>query len=132
MELKFDVTGMTCAACSARVEKVTGQIPGVIKAEVNLLAGKMVVEAENHLIADTIIEAVKKAGYGANLSGQKKQENKPLADTQIRQMKIRLISSFAFMLILMYFTMGHMIGLPLPAWYHGRENAVVAALLQLC
>lgn len=131
MELKFDITGMTCAACSARVEKVTGQLPGVIKAEVNLLAGKMVVEAENQLVADTIIDAVKKAGYGANLSGQKKQENNSSADTQIQQMKTRLFFSFAFMVILMYFTMGHMIGLPVPAWYHGRENAVVSALLQL-
>ncbi len=131
MELKFDVTGMTCAACSARVEKVSGQIPGVLKAEVNLLAGKMVVEAEDQEVAGAVIEAVQKAGYGAHLEGQKKEEQRLLPDRELREMKKRVISSFTFLLVLMYFTMGHMVGLPVPSWYHGMENAVVAALLQL-
>lgn len=131
MELKFNITGMTCAACSARVEKVTGQLPGVIKAEVNLLAGKMVVEAENQSVAESIMDAVKKAGYGANLEGQIKKEQKVLLDTQLQQMRKRVLLSIGFLLVLMYFTMGHMVGLPVPGWYHGIENAVVAALLQL-
>ena len=73
MELKFDVTGMTCAACSARVEKVTGKVAGVQKAEVNLLAGKMVVQADTYAVTDAIIAAVQGAGYGASLAGEKKE-----------------------------------------------------------
>ena len=62
MELKFDVSGMTCAACSARVEKVTGNVDGVTKAEVNLLAGKMVVQADTEGVTEKIIAAVQDAG----------------------------------------------------------------------
>lgn len=130
MELKFDVTGMTCAACSARVEKVTSKVPGVTKAEVNLLAGKMVVEAENADIAEVIITAVQDAGYGASQSG-KQTAKKPKTNNDLKQMKLRIIGSAICLCILMYFTMGHMVGLPAPGWYHGPENAVVAALLQL-
>jgi len=132
MKLKFTVTGMTCAACSARVEKVTRAVAGVENAEVNLLGGTMVVEAQSADVTDTIIKAVTDAGYGATLAGQKKsaeKENKP--DSNLREMKKRIIGSAVFLVILMYFTMGHMVGLPVPHWYHGRENAVVAALLQL-
>ena len=132
MELKFDVTGMTCAACSARVEKVTGQVPGVEKAEVNLLAGTMVVHAASEAVTDAIVDAVSKAGYAAARSGQeKKAVEKPAVDVGLREMKIRIIWSAVFLTVLMYFTMGHMVGLPVPAWYHGTHNAVVAALLQL-
>ena len=130
MELKFDVTGMTCAACSARVEKVTGQVAGVNKVEVNLLAGKMKVDADSNSVIDSIIAAVQAAGYGASLSGQKVSEKRESSDDTLRQMKIRIIGSALFLIVLMYFTMGHMFGLPLPAWYHGEENALVAALLQ--
>ena len=130
MELRFDISGMTCAACSARVEKVTGQITGVTKVEVNLLAGKMLVEADNIAVADEIISAVKRAGYGANLSGEKKVQA-PDKTFVLREMKIRWIGSAVCLIALMYFTMGHMIGLPLPAWYHGQENAMVAILVQL-
>ena len=69
MKLKFNVTGMTCAACSARVEKVTNAVPGVEKAEVNLLAGTMQVEAENVNVVPAIIKAVQDAGYGASEKG---------------------------------------------------------------
>ena len=72
MKLKFNVTGMTCAACSARVEKVTNAVPGVEKAEVNLLAGTMQVEAENGNVVPAIIKAVQDAGYNAALPGEKK------------------------------------------------------------
>ena len=134
MKLKFQVTGMTCAACSARVEKVTNAIDGVLKAEVNLLAGTMVVEAADASVADAVVKAVVKAGYGASLADGKKKEARKEevpADSALKEMKKRIIGSFSLLIILMYFTMGHMVGLPEPHWYHGRENAVVAALLQL-
>ena len=132
MVLKFNVTGMTCAACSARVEKVSGHVPGVQKAEVNLLAGTMTVTAQEDVSA-AVIQAVQNAGYNASLQGSTaKKEAAAPADSALREMKHRLIGSAVFLLILMYFTMGHMVGLPVPMWYHGTENAVVAALLQLC
>ena len=71
MKMKFTVTGMTCAACSARVEKVTRQVPGVEKAEVNLLGGSMMVTAADEMVADDIIQAVVNAGYAASVEGQK-------------------------------------------------------------
>ena len=130
MRLDFQVYGMTCAACSARVEKVTGQVPGVERAEVNLLAGTMVVEANDMSVADAIIRTVSDAGYGANIAGKKLQEkNADIRDAE-KETKRRIIVSAVFLIILMYFTMGHMIGIPLPGWYHGSENALTAALVQ--
>ena len=130
MVLRFNVTGMTCAACSARVEKVSSHVPGVQKAEVNLLAGTMVVTAQEDVSA-AVIQAVQHAGYNAALQGDtaKKQTSTP-ANNELPQMKRRIIGSAVFLVILMYFTMGHMVGLPVPHWYHGTANAVVAALLQ--
>ena len=128
MKMKFTVTGMTCAACSARVEKVTNAVDGVERAEVNLMGGSMMVYAVED-IKDAVIKAVTDAGYGASLAGEKK-DAVPASNTSEKEMKVRIIASFAFLLTLMYFTMGHMIHLPLPHWYHGTENAVVAALLQ--
>ena len=128
MKLTFQVTGMTCAACSARVEKVTGQVPGVRKAEVNLLSGSMTVEADSAQVAEPIRAAVEKAGYHAALPGD---TPKPAQPPKSNEMTVRLIGSGISLVILMYFTMGHMVGLPVPHWYHGRENALVAALLQL-
>ena len=130
MKIKFQVTGMTCAACSARVEKVTKAVPGVNSAEVNLLAGTMSVEAEKAAVAQEICKAVRDAGYGATVAGgEKKAESNPQNDG-LKEMKKRIIGSAAFLVILMYFTMGHMVGLPLPEWYHGTENAMVAVVLQ--
>ena len=129
MKLKFTVTGMTCAACSARVEKVTKAVPGVDGAEVNLMGGSMVVQAASEDVKEPIIAAIINAGYGASLAGEKKQETAP-ADNSMKEMKTRIIGSAVFLVILMYFTMGHMVGLPVPSWYHGTENALVAALLQ--
>ncbi len=126
MEYKFHVTGMTCAACSARVEKVTAQLPGVQKSEVNLLAGKLSVWADTDVTA-AVEEAVQKAGYGIAEPGKKKKET---PDNGLKEMKKRIGWSAALVVILMYFTMGHMVGLPVPGWYHGTENALVAALLQ--
>ena len=128
MKLKFDVTGMTCAACSARVEKVTAAVPDVIKVEVNLLAGKLVVEASRDVSAQ-IEDAVIKAGYGIAHPADRKPSTTP-ADAALGEMKRRIIGSATFLLILMYFAMGHMLALPMPGWYHGTQNAMVAALLQ--
>ena len=128
MKLKFTITGMTCAACSARVEKVTSAVSGVTKVEVNLLAGKMTVQADTDVSA-AIEKAVVDAGYGIVQPGERKQESNP-ADTAQKEMKRRIIGSAVFLVVLMYFTMGHMVGLPLPGWYHGLKNAMVAALLQ--
>ena len=131
MKLKFTVTGMTCAACSARVEKVTKAVPGVEEAEVNLLAGSMQAEVADPDVAQAIIRAVQDAGYNAFLPGEKnEQQKKAPGEDPLKEMKIRLVGSFACLGVLMYFTMGHMVGLPEPHWYHGRENALVAALLQ--
>ena len=131
MRLKFSVTGMTCAACSARVEKVTKEIENVTGVEVNLLSGRMTVEATDERVVTPIIRAVENAGYGAALQGEKPQrrEENPSGGA-LKGMKTRIWGSAAFLIILMYFTMGHMLGLPVPSWYHGRENALVAALLQ--
>ncbi len=128
MEYRFDVTGMTCAACSARVEKVSAAVSGVSRVEVNLLAGKLTVWADRDVTAD-VEAAVKKAGYGFSAPGAKKRTQDP-AEQPAREMKARLLWSAALVLVLMYFTMGHMAGLPVPAWYHGTQNAMAAALLQ--
>ncbi len=130
MKLEFTVTGMTCAACSARVEKTANQVNGVLKAEVNLLSGKMTVQAERDAVADVIIEKVQKEGYGISLNGAK-QAPIPKTQEDLKALKTRLLVSAAFLMVLMYFTMGHMVGLPVPAWYHGTENLLVATLLQL-
>ena len=130
MQIKFVVTGMTCAACSARVEKVSSHVPGVQKAEVNLLAGTMVVTAENENVKDAIIAAVRNAGYEAMLPGAE-QPKLPEKDHSQKVILRRIIGSAACLVVLMYFTMGHMVGLPMPSWYHGQENALTAALLQL-
>ncbi len=129
MQLKFSVTGMSCAACSARVDKVTAAIAGVKKADVNLLAGTMVVEAEDSGIARDIIKAVTEAGYGASLAGEK--EKPQVQAPESKSIFNRIVLSAVFLVILMYFTMGHMLHLPLPGWYHGEENTLVAALTQL-
>ncbi len=129
MKLQFDVTGMTCAACSARVEKVSRAVAGVKKADVNLLAGKMTVEAESDVSA-AIEKAVVDAGYGIAPAGKKKMQQAAPAEDALKEMKKRIIGSAVFLVILMYFAMGHMVGLPMPGWYSGQENALVAALLQ--
>ena len=118
---------MTCAACSARVEKVTSAIAGVSGVEVNLLTGKMTVEAENPSISAEIERAVQDAGYGIASAGKRLRVEKPV-ESSLAQVKTRILLSAAFLVVLMYFTMGHMAGLPLPQWYH--HNAMTAALLQ--
>ena len=131
MKVKFNVTGMTCAACSARVEKVTKAVPGVAGAEVNLLAGKMVADVENEAACDLICRAVTEAGYGASVDdGKKKAEPKAPAEDALKEMKTRIVWSGAFLAVLMYLTMGHMVGLPTPHIFHGLQNAALFALVQ--
>jgi Cu+-exporting ATPase len=137
MKQKFTVTGMTCSACSSRVEKVTNQLAGVREAQVNLLSGSMVVDFdETAVTTDAIIQAVTNAGYGAALPETSKT-GKPVSQTTgnaqaeaLANMKRRLIVSFCFLIPLMYLTMGHMVGLPTLPFFHGTENAVVFALAQ--
>ena len=114
---KYNVTGMSCAACSARVEKAVSQVDGVNSCSVNLLTNSMVVEGS--ATSEQIIKAVENAGYGASLQGAKAQKadikEDKLKDTQTPLLLKRLISSLVFLLILMYFTMGHMMfSWPLP------------------
>lgn len=135
MDLKFTVSGMTCAACSARVEKVTAAVDGVEKAEVNLLAGTMHVQSIDDSCVNAIIMAVQNAGYDAaieNLKMDKKEksDHKDHTVEVLKRMKKRILWSITCLVVLMYFTMGHMIGLPMPSWYKGVENALVATLLQ--
>ena len=127
MKLKFKVTGMTCAACSARVEKVAKSVEGVHKADVNLLAGTLTVEADTEAVFTPIVEKIRNAGYAATAYTQEKTA----PQTTGISVKSRIIVSGLFLIVLMYFTMGHMIGLPAPSWYHGNQNAQIAALLQL-
>ena len=134
MKQRFSVTGMTCAACSARVEKVTKQLPGVLKSEVNLLAGSMVTEYDEAVLsAQDIIAAVLSAGYGAEVyvpktdSRRNTQQEKALSG-----MKKRIIVSACFLIPLMYVSMGHMIGLPLGFDPHGSMgNFFLYALIQI-
>lgn len=128
MVIKFCVSGMSCAACSARVEKVAKQVPGVKKAEVNLLSGTMEVTAENASVVPGVIRAVSDAGYSASEFNTSQNRAAPAPDTGHKKMQLRIIWSFAFLAVLMYFTMGGMIGLPLPGWY--TEYPLVATLLQ--
>ena len=127
---QFEVTGMSCAACSARVEKAVSGVPGVSACCVNLLTNSMGVEG--NASTEDIIAAVTAAGYGAKEKGAAIPEQKPLNDhkSELRGMKNRLIASLVFLGILMYFSMGHMmLGFPLPPFLEG--NHVAMGLVQL-
>lgn len=132
---QYTVTGMTCAACSARVEKAVSKVPGVVSCSVSLLTNSMGVEGSAY--AQDIIAAVKNAGYEAALKGQNKSQNKAvpdgeeaLADKETPVMKRRLIISLGFLIVLMYVSMGHMMwGWPLPSFFDG--NHVAIGLVQL-
>ena len=126
---QFDVTGMSCAACSARVEKAVKEVPGVTECTVSLLTNSLSVNGS----ADegAIIAAVERAGYGASAKGANKAaQEEELKDKSTPQLKRRLIWSVGFLMILMYFSMGHMMwGWPLPKFYNG--NQVAMGLTQL-
>ena len=132
---QYNVTGMSCAACSARVEKAVKKVPGVTSCSVSLLTNSMGVEGTASPAA--ILSAVQEAGYGAspkNASSSKAADTSAdldaLADHETPKLKRRLIASLGFLLVLMYFSMGHMMwGWPLPRWFDG--NHIAMGLVQL-
>ncbi len=132
MKEKFNVIGMTCAACQANVDRRVSKIDGVSKVEVNLLANRMTVEFDEvKTNSDEIIAAVTEIGYGASLAGsepKRRAENKTENDQ--KHMKHRLISSVILMIPLMYIAMGHMIGLPMPYMTH-IANAITQMLIAI-
>lgn len=141
---RFTVTGMSCSACSAHVEKCVSKINGVRQVSVNLLAGNMQVEYDENILKDSdIIKTVKKAGYGAKSLEKKETKDQSEPVLQLKKeagsLKLRLILSVVFWLALMYVAMGHMLyewlKIPMPQWemayLHGNANAMFFALLQL-
>lgn len=142
MQERYDITGMSCAACSSRVEKSVSALPGVEEVAVNLLKNSMTVRYdESRLSGEQIVEAVEKAGYGAlpradgkaggqSAAGGKENTSVQQARKEYESMKKRVLWSFAFAIPLFYLSMGHMMGLPVPAVFLGTENAVTYALTQ--
>lgn len=130
----FTVTGMTCASCSARVEKAVSKLAGVNQAAVNLLTNSMEVNYdETQLTSENIIKAVEDAGYGASVKNSKKTNAKSNAtgvEDEVKSAKLRLIWSVVFLIPLFYISMGHMMGLPLPKFMHGTQNAITFAFTQ--
>ena len=127
---RFDVTGMSCAACSAHVEKAVAAVPGVRSVSVSLLTNSMQVEYDGAEQPAAVIAAVEAAGYGAAVAAA--NEELSLEDTETPRLKRRLLTSLCFLVPLMYVTMGHMIGLPLPPFLDGGGwEAFGFALVQL-
>ena len=119
MKQQFTITGMTCSACSARVERVARAVPGVTKAEVNLLAGRLDVAYDGADVSQAVIDAVTHEGYGAELAQAGAAKRRSAAQEQaLMRMKRRLVVSLVFLVLLMYVSMGHMIGLPMPHIFH--------------
>ncbi len=139
MKLKFNVEGMSCAACSASVERVTRRLDGVNEASVNLLAKTLFIDADDSAadVSERVCAAVAKAGFSATpiveaapVKADKKEKENSGEGTS-GAMKIRLFGSVGLLAVLMYLTMGHMVGLPTPHIFHGTENALVFAFTQL-
>ena len=136
MKQKFNVTGMTCSACSAHVTKAVEKLPGVSSVNVNLLGGSMLVEYDPGAESpESIIAAVDDAGYGAALPASKggaKADAAPAVDmeAELLGMKRRFVISLCFLIPLFYIAMGHMMGWPLPHFFHDSRNALSFALIQ--
>lgn len=132
----FEISGMSCAACSTAIEKKVRAMPGVKRADVNLLANRMTVEYEPDQVSQgTIIRKVEATGYGAaalhsEQSHPKAEAAHNLFDQDAQQLKQRLTLSVIFLIPLMWISMGHMVGLPLPHWLHGTENALAFSFSQ--
>lgn len=135
MNKKYKVTGMTCSACSSRVEKCVGKLDGVNTVSVNLLTNSMQMDFdESKLTEEKIADSVTQAGYGMEIptgKSEKKEEKEDIVEKNIENMKKRTIWSFIFLIPLMYVAMGHMAGLPQPSFLRGDANAVSFALTQL-
>ncbi len=129
---RFDVEGMTCSACSSTIEKCVGKVEGVEKVSVNLLNNSMEVEFdENKIDPSRIIDTVIGVGYSAKVKGNENAKNKEgekKEDKEFKNSIKRLVVSIVFTVVLMYFSMGHMMGLPLPKLFH--DNALIMALTQ--
>lgn len=134
MKKSFNVTGMTCSACSAHVEKSVKKLDGIKSVNVNLLQNSMSVEYDEGILSDdNIIKVVSDSGYGANVKGDNKgleKINTNTAEEELKSMKFRLIVSFVFLIPLMYISMGHMVGLWVPHFLHGAKNGVAFAFTQ--
>ena len=132
---KFDVTGMTCSACQAHVEKAVGKVDGVAAVNVNLLRNFMEVEFDEKVTGtQKIIQAVENSGYGASEKGAVSQNKGKEIDGEeehLKKTKHRLILSVLLLIPLFYICMGHMIGVPLPPFLTGHENMMIFALTQL-
>ena len=132
---QYNVTGMSCAACASHVEKAVAAVPGVASVAVSLLTNSMQVDyapdADPDATARRILRAVDAAGYGASRASAE-SESAELEDTETPKLKKRLIASLCFLMPLMYVSMGHMIGLPLPPFMEGHGySALVFGLVQL-
>ncbi len=138
---KFNVTGMSCAACSAHVEKAVSAVPGVKSVNVNLLTNSMTVDYDDSVTSKDIVRAVKKSGYGASSAESNSNDDSRMssASDEIKSLKRRFIISLCFLVPLMYVAMYHMFnmwfGLPVPPFmtdfFHGSENALTFCLTQL-
>ena len=132
MTEKFDVTGMTCSACSAHVEKSVSRLDGVKSVNVNLLRNNMQVDFDKSIVStDDIIAAVVSGGYGASVAGKKEEKKDTKTDGEISNMKFRLVVSIACLVPLMYISMGHMFHLPFLGVFDDMGNALVFAFTQL-
>jgi P-type Cu+ transporter len=133
---KFNVTGMTCSACSTRIEKNINKTEGIKEANVNLLSNSMMIEYDDSIISENdIIKVVQDTGYDARLADSKSSSNisqdvKTDSDIEFKEMKKRLIVSFIFAIPLLYIAMGHMLNMPLPSIFHGTKNALTFAFTQ--
>ena len=133
MQEKFVVTGMTCAACSAHVEKAAGQLPGVNSAVVNLMLGTMLVDYDPEKVtAEQIISAVESGGYGAKRAADVKQDVRREQDAALVKMRRRLVWSIVCLVPLFYISMGHMMGLPLPAFLTASHLTHAISQLVFC
>jgi len=129
---KFNVTGMTCSACSAHVEKSVKKLNGVKSVNVNLLQNNMHVDFDETAVSvDDIINVVVSGGYGASVVGKKQEKKDNKIDNEISNMKFRLIVSLVCLVPLMYISMGHMWGWPFLSVFHGAENGITFALTQM-
>lgn len=134
MKQQFKVTGMSCAACSAAVEKAVRRVEGVKDAAVNLLEGRMVCQLDGPEIVEKVIAAVSRAGFGAEVivpEIKKSAEKKPAEPPKTTDVRVRLIVSIICTSLLMYVSMGHMLNLPLTHYFHDPAHAVTFFLLQL-
>lgn len=128
----MDIGGMTCSACQAHVQKCVSALPGVKEVDVNLLLNNMVVTYDESVTSQSdIIQAVESGGYQAFPQQKKHAEKAPVIHDDSKQTLKNLWLCIGLLLILMYISMGHMIGLPLPTWLTGQENAISFAMTQL-